>query len=96
MSELPISNLSESRHRAPVTKVCTVEGNFRRSEIREEDFIKVKKSLFGKQKNHDIANFNLRIIVGSTDIAFEFVSLDGRKYSEEASRINVIWDNVES
>lgn len=97
MSELPKSNLSASRHRAPVTKVCTVEGNFQLGEIREEDFVKVKKRRFdfgSKQKDHDIAEFDLRVIVGSTDLAFEFVSLDGRKYSEEASRINVTWDNV--
>lgn len=82
-----------------MTKVCTVEGRFRLSEIEEQDFLKVKKHRFGfgnRQTGYIVAEFDLLITVGCTDLAFEFVSLEGRKYSEKASRINVIWDNVQS
>lgn len=95
MSELPKSILPPSKHRGPVTKVCTVEGLFSPNDF-IHDFAKVKRNLFGRRKKHNIATFVLRIIVGSTDLEFEFVSADGqRTYSETTSKVNVIWDNAE-
>lgn len=95
MSELPKSILPSSKHRGPVTKVCTVEGLFSPSDF-IHDFVRVRKSLLGRRKKHDIATFALKVIVGSTDLEFEFVSLDGRSYSETTSKVNVIWDEIEA
>lgn len=94
MSELPKIDLPRSRYRGPVAKVCTVEGLFSPSDF-IEGFVKVKRGFLSKRKKHNIAIFNLKIIVGSTDLEFEFQSLDGRSYSESTSKVNVIWGDVE-
>lgn len=95
MSELPKTDLPRSKHRGPVTKVCTVEGLFSPTDFIKE-FKKVGRSFLGKRKKHDIAMFNLKIIVGSADLEFEFQSIDGkRSYSQGTSKVNVIWSDVE-
>lgn len=88
--------LPSSKHHGPVTKVCTVEGLFSPNDF-NHGFVKVRRSLLGKRKKHDIASFILKIMVGSTDLEFEFMSLDGqRTYSETTSKVNVIWEDVEA
>lgn len=94
MSELPKTDLPPSRYRGPVTKVCTVKGLFSPDDF-IKDFVKVKRSFLGKRKKHDIAVFNLKVIVGSADLEFEFQSLDGRSYTESTSKVNVMWSDVE-
>jgi hypothetical protein len=93
MSELPRSDLPRSKPRGPVTKVCTVEGLFSPTDF-NHDFKKVRSNVLRKRKKHDIAMFNLRIIVGSTDLEFVFMSLDGRSYSQNTPKVNVIWGDI--
>ena len=60
---------------------------------RGEQFKYVKKT-FSKHKEHHIAEFDLKVIVGTTELEFELVSMDGRRYSQNTAKVQVTWADV--
>jgi hypothetical protein len=93
MSELPARQLPHSMLRGPCTKLCVVTGRFGSADFSREQFKYVKKT-FSKHKEHHIAEFDLKVIVGTTELEFELVSMDGRRYSQNTAKVQVTWADV--
>lgn len=80
-----------------VSRVCTVTANFR-----VEDFdtqgagFKYKRAGFlSRSKDHYIAEFHLRVVVGSADLKFELIAKDGLKFNQNTATIQVEWEEAE-
>lgn len=90
MSEAPAHDLPRSLRRGHVQRLCTVRARFRDN----ERFVERRGSLFTSRRQHYIIDFKLKVIVGSTDLKFEIVSMDGVKYDQNAASVKVEWQKA--
>lgn len=91
MSEAPAHDLPRSLRRGHVQRLCTVRARFRDN----ERFIEKRGSIWPSSRHqHLIIDFKLKVIVGSTDLKFEIVSMDGVKYDQNAASVRVEWQKV--
>lgn len=82
-------------------RLCTVRANFGREDFQPvtrgqgvRPFKRVKGGFFSREKAHYVADFNLKVLVGSADLGFELVSKDGRKYSQNHASVRVDWEDA--
>jgi hypothetical protein len=101
MSENPANDLPRSLRYERVERLCTVTANFGREDFQPASknlgmspFKRIRGGLFSKEKAHYIADFNLKVVIGSADLKFEVVSKDGRKYSQNPASVRVDWEEA--
>lgn len=101
MSENPANDLPQSLRYERVERLCTVTAKFGREDFQPPTrglsttpFKRVRGGLFSKGKAHYIADFNLKVVIGSADLRFEVVSKDGRKYNQNNASIKVDWEEA--
>ena len=101
MSENPANDLPRSLRYERVERLCTVTANFGREDFQPASkslgtrpFKRIRGGLFSKEKAHYIADFNLKVVIGSADLRFEVVLKDGRKYSQNPASIRVDWEEA--
>ena len=101
MSENPAKDLPPSLGYERVERLCTVTAKFGREDFQPatkslsaKPFKRRRGGLFSKEKAHYIADFNLKVVIGSTDLSFEVVSKDGRKYNQNHVNIKVDWEEA--
>lgn len=98
MSENPANDLPQSLRYERVERLCTVTANFGREDFQPATknlsttpFKRIRGGLFSKGKAHYIADFNLKVVIGSADLRFEVVSKDGRKFCQNPASVKVDW-----
>jgi hypothetical protein len=101
MSENPANDLPRSLKYDKVERLCTVTGNFGREDFQPatkslsaKPFKRIRGGLFSREKAHYIADFDLKVVIGSADLRFEVVSKDGRKFSKNPASIKVDWEET--
>lgn len=100
MSENPAKDLPQSLRYERVERLCTVTGNFGREDFQPatkgstRPFKRVRGGLFSREKAHYIADFNLKVVIGSADLGFEVVSKDGRKFNRNHVSVKVDWEDT--
>ena len=100
MSENPAKDLPQSLRYERVERLCTVTAHFGREDFQPatkssaRPFKRIRGGLFSRERAHYIADFNLKIVIGSADLRFEVVSKDGRKFSQNQASIKVDWEEV--
>ena len=101
MSENPANDLPQSLRYEKVERLCTVTAKFGREDFQPrtknlstKPFKRVRGGLFSREKAHYIADFNLKVVIGSADLSFEVVSKDGRKYNQNHVSIKVDWEEA--
>ena len=94
MSDRPAKTLPRSLRGDSVSRVCNVAARFGQQDFAGHSLqhIKHKKgNPFSRRPEHFIADFDLKVIVGSADLKFELVGKDGQKFSQNEARVEVTW-----
>jgi hypothetical protein len=96
ISESPAVDLPRSLKSDSVSRVCKVTARFSPSNFDSNPAFKQKNRLiWPSKKDHWIAELELAVIVGSTNLTFELYSRDGKKFSQSEAKVQVQWDEAE-
>lgn len=101
MSETNTHALPQSTRFDDVKKVCEVFLTFQSEDFqgRGQSLVPFKlksKGHFGNKRQYYLAEFAVRVVVGSADLKFQLVSKDGRTLSEAHEQIRVEWDEMKT
>lgn len=97
-SDAPAKALPRSLRHDGVERLCTLRFRFSEQDFRQSSShqgFRLERSFLSRRRDHYIAEFNLRIIVGSTDLKFEIETMDGRKLNMAEARVEVEWEETE-
>lgn len=109
MSELPADSLPKSmkRNEMEVSPVCTIRAHFSEDDFDDRShrnsrnggsapFKLQKPNLFRgtRGREHYVAEFNLRILIGSTDLKFSLEGKNGRKFNQNDASVAVEWHDA--
>ena len=101
--EDPARHLPKSMQSAGVRQVCVVQSTFEEAEFNAGAASKSRKgrasfqiknrNLFKFRPQYHLAEFNVAVIVGATDLKFRLLSKDGTtNFSREHAEIEVQWE----
>lgn len=97
MSRSPARRLPKDLRGEDVTKVCTVTAEFTDEFFnkRSSDHFKyVRRNPFSRKQEHWIAELDLQVLVGSTDLRFQLLSKDGQTLNTNDASIEVVWEEA--
>jgi hypothetical protein len=101
MSSSPHSRLPTSIQGDDVRLVCTVEAVFPQRALRRvrsgqqvEGYRLINSHWWQTGPPYILAEFDVSVIVGSTDVKFQLKTKDGKRFSEDHPDIEVAWEQA--